>query len=60
MEYIGIVVIRIELPVRACWWLKHLAVKENCSAERLLERWTLERLNATPGVDLSRSPVQGE
>lgn len=50
--------IKIILPVRAAWWLQRVAVQQGVDATKLIERWVLERLNATPGVDLSRTPGQ--
>jgi len=51
---------RVVLPPRAGWWLAHLAVQQNTTADKLMERWILERLHATPGVDLTRTPKLGE
>lgn len=50
----------VQLPSRASWWIKHVAIKQKCTERQLIERWLLEKLNATPGVDLSRSPAIGE
>ena len=52
--------LQIQIPIRALWWVKHLAVQQHCSTEQLVQRWVLEQLNKSEGVDLSRSPALGE
>ena len=52
--------LQIQIPIRAFWWLKKIAIRQGCSIEKLSERWLLEKLNGTPDVDLSRSPSMEE
>jgi hypothetical protein len=47
----------IQLPSRACWWIKKLAKEQQISVRDLLEQMVLKELHHTPGVDLSRSPT---
>jgi hypothetical protein len=50
----------IQLPIRAMWWVKHLALKEGVTERKWLEGAVLRALSRIDGVDLSRSPVVGE
>ena len=52
--------LRLVIPLRAGWWLQHLAIREKMSADAMVLAWTLERLHATPGVDLLRYPSMTE
>ena len=51
---------RVVLPIRAGWWLTHVALKQHTTVDKLLEGWILERLHMTEGVNLTRSPSMGE
>jgi hypothetical protein len=48
--------ILVELPARACWWIKFLAEEAGVTARHYLQVVVLRHLAETPGVDLSRSP----
>lgn len=51
--------IRIQLPSRACWWIKALAKESNVSVDYFLRVMVLRELANLPGVDLSRNPDSG-
>lgn len=46
----------IQLPSRACWWIKAIAKREKYSVNEMVLELLLRQLTITPGVDLSRSP----
>jgi hypothetical protein len=48
--------VTIQLPSRACWWIKALAEEARVSVRTYLQVMVLRQLAELPGVDLSRSP----
>lgn len=48
--------ITIQLPSRACWWIKHLSLTQGIQTRDWITQAVLRELAHTPGVDLSRSP----
>lgn len=48
--------VTIELPTRACWWIKWLTLRDKVSTKSWLTQAVLRELGHTSGVDLSQSP----
>lgn len=48
--------VRVQLPARACWWIKAVANRKGVTVDSLLREWILQKVNQYPGVDLSKSP----
>ena len=59
-EYVGedmaVGTLVIQLPIRALWWLKWVAVREKTTPERLTEILVMRKLESMGEVHLSRSP----
>lgn len=52
--------VTVQIPIRAFWWVKHLAMKRHLTVEQWTRDVILLELNKTPDVDLSRAPAIGE
>lgn len=50
----------IQLPSRACWWVKALAKESKVSVRVYLQVLVLRQLAELPGVDLTRNPDNGK
>lgn len=48
--------ITIQIPFRACQWVKWLALRQKTTTHKILLDMVLRQLAVTPGVDLSRAP----
>ncbi len=46
----------VELPSRACWWIKWLSLRDGISTKSWVTGAVLRELARTSGVDLTQSP----
>ncbi|MGH3053366.1 MAG: hypothetical protein ACRDL7_00120 [Gaiellaceae bacterium] len=56
----AVVTVQIQIPVRAFWWVKHLALQRRMTVEGWIEDMVLRELGKDERVNLSRSPMMGE